>query len=251
MSHPLRLPDTGRTAAVYRKILDAVGNHVDELGPDNELVAHWPFVGTRFRGLLVAGQALDGWDAEVTPARWRLEDMRPPGSSERLMRGAQAWARHRAEPMEEVTTRSNRSGSPFWDVTARIVSAIEPDPGEGSQWYSRYAWFNVYPIAPRRGSPAGLLKDLQAPLVGELFWAVVEELGVDRVVLVAGKGWWWDVRARLGLDGLDTNWAKPVIAAGRVRGVSVVYAYHPGAHLRASRDSFADAIASTLRAIDT
>jgi hypothetical protein len=243
------IPDGGYAARVYRRILDAVGDHVDELGSDGEVVAHWPFVGSRFGGLMVAGQALDGWDAEVTPARWQLKEMRDPANRDRLLRGAQGWARHWPEPMDEVMTRSNRSGSPFWDVTGRIVSAIEPDGGDDRLWYSRCAWFNVYPIAPRRGSPTSLLKDLQAPLVGELFWAVVEELGVDRVVLVPGKGWWWDVRERLGLEGLNTNHTRPVIASGRVRGVSVVYSYHPGAYLRGPRSAFAGAIASALRAV--
>jgi hypothetical protein len=244
-----RLPDDGRAAAIFRQILDVVGEHVEDLGPDKEIVAHWPFVGTRFHGLLIAGQALDGWDAEVTPARWRLEEMRDPARRDSLLHGAKEWSRHRDEPMDEVMTRGNRSGKPFWDVTGRIVSAIEPDPDPSSPWYARSAWFNVYPLAPRRGSPTGLLKDLQAPFVGDLFWAVVDELGVDRIVLVPGKDWWRDVSARLGLEGLDTKQTKPVIAAGRVRGISVVYSYHPGAHLRGPRDLRAAAIAAALKAL--
>jgi len=241
------LPDDGRAAAVFRQILDAVGDRVDDLGPDAEICAHWPFVGSRFNGLLVAGQALDGWDAAVTPARWRLAVMRDPSNRRQLLRGAQDWARHRCEPMDEVMTRSNRSGKPFWDVTGRVVAAIEPDGG--GPWWSRSAWFNVYPLAPRRGSPSGLLKDLQAPFVGDLFWAVVEELGVDRIVLVPGKGWWWDVRARLGLEALDTNHVTPVIASGLVHGVRAVYTYHPGAHLHGPRDAFARAVAEALPAL--
>lgn len=241
-----RLPDDGRAAGIFRRVLDAIGEHVDELGPDREVVAHWPFVGTRFNGLLVAGQALDGWDAEVTPARWRLEEVRDPARRDSLLRGAQEWSRHRDEPMDEVMTRGNRSGKPFWDVTGRIVAAIEPDRGAGSPWYARSAWFNVYPLAPRRGSPSGLLRDLQAPFVGDLFWTVVEELGVDRIVLVPGKDRWWDVRSRLGLEGLDTRQARPVIAAGVVRGCRVVYSYHPGARIRGPRSAFAAAVRDAL-----
>jgi hypothetical protein len=243
------LLDGGRAGAIYRQILNSVGDRIDDLGPDREMVAQWPFVGSRFRGLLVAGQALDGWDAEVTPARWKLEEMRDPANRGRLLRGAQEWSRYRAEPIAEVVTRPNRGGKPFWDITRLIVSAIEPDAGDGSIWYSRYAWFNVYPLAPRRGSPSGLLKDLQAPFVGDLFWAVVEELGVDRVVLVAGKDWWWDIRARLGLEGLDATRVKPVIASGHVRGVRVVYSYHPNAHLPGPRDVFAAALAQAIAAV--
>jgi hypothetical protein len=241
-----RLPDHGPAAAVYRAILDALGEQVDELGPENEVVAHWPFVGTNFRGLMIAGQALDGWDADVTPARWRLEEMRRPESRERLLRGTQEWARHRPEPIWEVVQRGNRRGRPFWDFSRRIVPMFEP--ANGSVWYSRYAWWNVYPVAPRRGSPYGLLKDLQRPLVGKLFWEVVEELGVDRILLVAGKDWWWEVRDLLGLRGLRPG-SKPVIASGEVRGVSVVATYHPGAHIRGlTRDAFAGAVAAAAEA---
>ncbi|HEX7948877.1 MAG TPA: hypothetical protein VF494_00905 [Candidatus Limnocylindrales bacterium] len=240
------LSESGRAAAAYLRILNAIGDRVDQLGPDREVVAHWPFVGTRFNGLLIAGQALDGWDAEVTPARWRLDALRDPGNRGSLLRGAQEWATHRSEPMDEVLLRGKRSRSPFWDVTGRIVAAIEPAGGNPSPWYARCAWFNVYPIAPRRGSPEGLLKDLQASLVGDLFWAVVDELGVDRIVLLPGKDWWWDVRARLGLEGLDTRQTSPVIAAGRLRNVSVVYSYHPGAHLRGPRSAFAAGVRDAL-----
>jgi hypothetical protein len=244
------IPDNGRAAEVYRRIVDAVGERVDDYGAEQEIVAHWPFVGTRFRGLMIVGQALDGWDAEVTPARWAIEEMRDPSRRERLIRGAQDWSRHLSEPIAEVMTQSNRRGKPFWDITGRIVSAIEPDPSHESVWYSRYAWFNVYPLAPRRGSPSGLLKELQAPFVGDLFWAVVQELGVDRVVVVAGKSWWWDVRARLGLDGLDTMQTKPVIAIGHVRGIKIVYSYHPGAHIKGRRDAFAAAVGTALKSLD-
>ena len=39
------------------------------------------------------------------------------------------------------------------------------------------------------------------------------------------------------------------LAAGRVRGVSVVYSYHPGAHLRGPRDLRAAAIAAALKSL--
>jgi hypothetical protein len=241
------LPDDGRAATVYRRILDAIGEQVDDLGPDNEIVAHWPFVGTLFGGLMIAGQTLDGWDAESTSARWRLGEMRAAKNRDRLLRGAQDWARHLPEPIHEVVQRGNRRGKPFWDFSRRIVPILEPD--SGGDWYSRYAWWNVYPLAPRRGSPTGLLKDLQRPYVADLFWAVVHELGVDRVLLVAGKDWWWEVRDLLGLRDLRPG-SLPVIATGQVRGVRVVATYHPGAHIRGlTRDAFAAAVASSVAGI--
>jgi hypothetical protein len=234
------LADDGRAAGVYRQILDAVGDRVDDVGPEGWTVAHWPFVGSRFHGLMIAGQALDGWDAEVTSARWRLDEMRDAVGRRRLLRGAQDWARHLPEPIYEVVQRGNRRGKPFWGFSRRIVPMLEPD--DGSPWFARYAWWNVYPLAPRRGSPSGLLKELQTPFVGELFWAVVDELGVDRILLVSGKDWWPEVRVLLGLESLPPA-RKPAIAAGRIRGVIVVATYHPGAHLLGtSRDDFAAAV---------
>jgi hypothetical protein len=227
-------------------ILDAVRTRIDELGADREIVAHWPFVGSEFKGLMIAGQALDGWDAEVTPARWRLEEMRNPSGVDRLLRNTQDWARQAPEPIDAVVQHANRRRSPFWAFSRRIVSLLEPD--DGSDWFARYTWWNVFPLAPRRGSPYGLLKDLQRPFVGDLFWAVVDELDVDRIVLVSGKDWWPDVRGVLGLGNLMPG-TKPVIAAGRVHSVSVVATYHPGAHLLGtSRDGFAAAAASAVEA---
>lgn len=105
-----RLPDDGRTASAYLRILDAVSKKIDDLGPDREVVAHWPFVGTRFQGLMIAGQALDGWDAEVTTARWRLDEMRKPESRERLLRGTQEWARYHPEPIWEAVHPVRQQG---------------------------------------------------------------------------------------------------------------------------------------------
>ena len=230
-------PHAGRAADIYRKILAAVGERIDDLGSEQEIVAHWPFVGSCSKGLMIAGQALDGWDAERTPARWRLEEMRNPSNLDRFLEGAQEWAHHQVEPILEVVQRGNRKGKPFWTFSRRAVTALEPD--SRSSWFARYIWWNVYPLAPRRGSPYGLLKDLQTPFVGDLFWAVVEELGVDRILLVSGKDWWPEVRSLLGLESLGGG-AGVVIAAGRVHGVSLVATYHPGAHLRGvSREAFA------------
>lgn len=180
-----RLSDDGPTAAAFLRVLDAVGDRIDDLGPDREIVAHWPFVGTDFRGLMIAGQALDGWDADVSSARWRLEDMRDREARQGLLRGAQDWSRDEDEPIWEVVQRGNRRGKPFWGLSRRVVSTLEP---EGTTpWFGRYAWWNVFPLAPPRGSPYGLLKEIQAPLVGELFWTGVHELGVDRILLVSGR----------------------------------------------------------------
>lgn len=239
-----QLAPDGLASAVYRRILDAVGDRVDDIGGHQQIAAHWPFVGSRYDGLVIAGQALDGWDAAMTPARWTLDAARDPHHRDRLLRGAQEWATARDEPISEVLRWGHRRGAPFWGFARRVVPLLEPDAG--GEWYARYCWWNVFPLGWGRGSPSGLLKDLQRPHVGELFWAVVEELGVRRVVLVSGKDWWWEVRDLLGLHELRSS-SKPIIAAGRIRGVTVVATYHPGARLPGTtRDDFASAVAQAV-----
>ena len=232
----------GRAATIYRRLIDAVGDHADEVGPAREVAAHWPFVGSQYRGLVIVGQALDGWDADDTPARWRVAQMRDPAGREQLLRGAQAWSTARDEPILEPMTYGKRRRAPFWGLSKRVAPLLEPDLG--GAWHSRYAWWNVYPLGWDRpsGSPTGALKRLQTPFVGELFWAIIEELSAHRIVLVSGKDWWPEVRVLLGLESLVPA-TKPVIAAGRVRGVTVAATYHPGAHLRGmTRDDFAAAV---------
>jgi hypothetical protein len=116
------------------------------------------------------------------------------------------------------------------------VPVLEPD-GEGV-WYSRYAWWNVYPLGwddPDRG-PDGALKEAQTPLVGELFWAVMDDIDARRIVLVAGKDWWPEVRGLLDLGDLR-NGERPILAAGRSHGRQVVASYHPrGARQQRIRD---------------
>jgi hypothetical protein len=66
---------------------------------------------------------------------------------------------------------------------------------------------------------------------------------------VSGKDWWWNVRELLGLQALRAA-EKPAIAAGTVRGFSVVATYHPGAHMAGvSRDSFAAAAVEAMRSV--
>ena len=48
---------------VYLRMLEAVGARVGDIGP-GIIAAHWPFVGSDYQGLVVVGQALQGWDAQ-------------------------------------------------------------------------------------------------------------------------------------------------------------------------------------------
>jgi hypothetical protein len=223
------------TEAVYMRVLEGVGARANEIGP-GIIAAHWPFVGSNYDGLVVVGQALQGWDAAETPARWTASQATTPEGRQTLLDGTRAWARSRPEPMWEVLRWGHRSGSPFWSVSRRLVPALEPDLG--GVWYSRYAWWNVYPLGwddPDRG-PDGALKTVQTPFVGELFWAVMDEIDARRIVLVAGKDWWPEVRGLLDLGDLRAT-QRPVLAAGRSHDREVVVSYHPrGARQQGIRD---------------
>jgi hypothetical protein len=145
---------------------------------------------------------------------------------------------------------AKRRRAPFWGLSKRIAPLLEP--GIDGAWHTRYAWWNVYPLGwdNPSGSPTGLLKELQRPHVCRLFWAVLDELDADRVVLVSGKDWWPEVRELLGLRDLAQA-GKPLIAAGRARDVSFVATYHPGARMKGtSRDAFASAVAAAFAALE-
>lgn len=232
----------------YRALLQAVGARAGETD-GRPIASHWPFVGSQFGGTLIVGQALAGWDAEETPARWPVDEATTEAGRTQILDGTRAWAAARAEPMDAVLRWSHRRGSPFWGLSQRLMRILEPD---ASPWYSRHAWWNVYPLGyDRRGaSPFGALRDAQAPHVGPLFWEVVDLLQAKRIVIVAGADWWPDVRQRLGLGHLDPR-SSPILAAGRVRDVEIVATYHPGAHIKGlTRDHFAATIADEISRVE-
>ena len=71
---PLRPLLDGRAAAAYRRLLEGVGARADAIGPDRVIASHWPFVGSNYRGLMIAGQALERWDLPQTTATWRVAE---------------------------------------------------------------------------------------------------------------------------------------------------------------------------------
>lgn len=97
----------------YSQMLRDVGLRADEIGI-RDIASHWPFVGSDFRGTLIVGQALAGWDAEETTARWRPDAARSDEGRLRIIYGTRAWANARTEPIEEVLRWGKRRRSPFW-----------------------------------------------------------------------------------------------------------------------------------------
>lgn len=237
-----------RLAARYSRMLVDVGDCASEFG-DRSIASHWPFVGSQFAGTLIVGQALAGWDSEETGARWLATEATTDAGRARIVESTMSWAKARPEPMDEVLRWSHRRGSPFWGLSQRLMRLLEPD---AHPWYSRHAWWNVYPLGWDRpgSSPGPRLRAAQADHVGGLFWEVVDTLGARRIVIVAGADWWPDVRARLGLEHLERR-SSPILAAGRAADVPVVATYHPGAHIKGlTRDDFAAQIAAEISALE-
>ena len=79
----------------------------------------------------------------------------------------------------------------------------------------------------------------------------MDDIGARRIVLVAGKGWWPEVRGLLGLADLREG-ERPVLAAGRSRGRQVVATYQPGgARQQGIRDEqLVEAIAGAFAKIE-
>jgi hypothetical protein len=116
--------------------------------------------------------------------------------------------------------------SPFWAFARHLVEQVEPAPD--FPWYARFAWVNLYPVAPESppDNPTGPLKEAQEPHVGNLLAAVVDELDADRVVVVAGPQYWLPAAGTAGLVGLPKA-ELPLMSAGRASGRSWVIGYHP------------------------
>jgi hypothetical protein len=170
----------------YERMLVEVGARASEFGV-RPIASHWPFVGSRFNGTLIAGKALAGWDADETGARWLAEEATTDVGRERILDGTRAWANARPEPMYEVLRFGHRRRSPFWGLSRRLMETLEPGP---QPWYSGYAYQCAVteilrPVAHAAGEQdrdIRRLADLRDPVVGlqDRHDALLLEVGVDR-----------------------------------------------------------------------
>ncbi len=237
-------------AAAYGRMVKRVGGRAGTIG-NRPIAAHWPFVGTAYRGVLVLGGALDRWDAVETPARWFAPQLVSADGRRRALEGSQRWATSRPEPISEVAERPNRKGKPFWTLSKAVVKALEPDGPD--PWYSRYAWWNLYPFGweDPGGGPTGPLLEAQRPLVLPVLRAALRWLRPTRVVFLAGKDVWGTDSGHLGLQAALTPRSRPLLAAGWFEGSAWVATYHPNARHRAvTRPAFADAVLNAFRDVE-
>lgn len=220
MWHRVAMQPADRVLVLYDRLLASIGERAAEIEP-RSLVSHWPHVGSAYRGLVIVGQALRGW-----PDDWQASEAQTAEGRRRILATTQARNVDRADPLDWVPSHPKVRNSPFWTFSRHLVDELEPDPAV--PWYGRYAWVNLYPVAPESppDNPGGPLKEAQEPLVGALLGAVVDWLEADRVVVVAGPQFWQPAADAAGLAGL-ADAESPLIAAGRVNGRSWVIGYHP------------------------
>ena len=236
--------------AKYDAMLASIGARSGEIG-DRQLASHWPHVGTTYRGLVIAGQALQGWDRAVRGARWQAAQATDPAGRSSIIESTRTWFADAAEPIAPIAELPNRRRTPFWKVSERLVQTLEPSGPE--PWYSRYAWANLYPVSTDNtdtewgDSPWGALKEAQDPHVAGLFRAWMHMLDASQVVLLAGPRFWW-VPSHDGLSALKPQ-PRPLIAAGRLDGRRWVVAYHPryAFHLKYTTETFVELLAGALR----
>jgi hypothetical protein len=225
--------DLARFRSDYAELLSDVAARRGELGV-RAIAAHWPHVGSAYRGLLVLGQALNGWVIDWDPAALATAEGR-----ERILEDAAAVHAELDEPMSWVPTNKRVRISSFWNFMERLADAANPGP---EPWFARVAWWNLHPLAPTdpEGNPRGALREAQQRMAGPLLLDVVEALDATKIALVPG-------RLRLpkaepaGLEELPDGW--PLFASGRLDGRSWIVGEHPG---WASRQHFGPTVYAPL-----
>ncbi len=246
-----------RTALdLYGEILAAIAARGEAIEP-RPLASHWPHVGSRYHpgGLLVAGQALQGWDPRISGARWRANDAATVEGRTAIIERSRTWFSAAPEPVGVVAELGSRARSPFWRLAHDLADDLAPGDGV---WYSRFAWANLYPVSfdygepnYRGDSPWGALKEAQDPLAGRLFASLVHMLDPGIVVVVPGPPYWRQTAAAAGLDAVLTPRAIPLLAAGIIDDRRWVVGYHPNGtrHLGVKAADFARTICDEVAAL--
>lgn len=129
------------------------------------------------------------------------------------------------EPLAWLAAHRVRN-SPFW-TTARLISeTLEPEAEV--PWYGRFAWVNLYPVAPADppGNPSGALRAAQDPLVGDLLQATVQMLKARTVIALVGP--YWSLAGTVTPLSELTVQSRPLLRSGRLDDCTWVVGWHPG-----------------------
>ena len=228
--------------AGYDRLLASVGERANEIG-SRPVVTHWPLVGSAYEDLLIVGQAVPGWSDPHPATDFRVAPSRAAAISAFRARV------ERPEPLDWIETHPVRK-SPFWHVVRLIVEGLQPDPT--TPWFRRFAWANLYPVAPEDppGSPTGPLKEAEDPVVGALLRTTVEALNAKKVIVLAGP-YWWSAAEGAGLTNLP-ELGRPLLRGGRSVGRTWIVGWHPAGASRRhwGPARYADLIVETVREIE-
>ena len=208
-----------RAIAIYDSLLASIGEHAGAIEP-RPLVSHWPHVGTNYGGLLIVGQALRGWSGH-----WQTGEASTLEGRRRILATARADNRDHADPMDWVPAHPKVRNSPFWIFARHVVELLAPG---SSPWYSRFAWANLYPVAPESppDNPTGPLKEAQDPFVGLWLLEAGRMLDATRVIVIAGPEYWRAAGNTLDLAVLSRA-EKPLMWTGSADARTFVVGYHP------------------------
>lgn len=205
--------ETG-TEALYDELLRSIGTAV----PDGaRVVAHWPHVGSAYDGVVILGQAVNGWPDDFDARSFT--DAAARADALRVIRSRNT---DRPEPMDWLATHRVRT-SPFWTVARLVAEALRPT--SDAPWFARFAWANLYPVAPERGNPGGWLRAAQDPLVGDMINELMSAINARLVVALVGPYWW-----PTGNDPRFTSLEpcdRPLALSGFVAGRPWIVGWHP------------------------
>jgi hypothetical protein len=205
--------------ALYDQLLASIGAHSAQIEP-RLCVSHWPHVGSAYDGLLIVGQALRGW-----PNEWNASEAATEAGRRRILDVTKTHATSRSEPLDWIPQMKKVRNSPFWTFSRHLVELVTTGP---APWYARYAWANLYPVAPEDppDNPGGALKEAQDPFVGPLLLELADMLEARTVVVIAGPIFWYHAR-RTGEFWNLAEAAKPLTWKGEAYGRRWVVGYHP------------------------
>lgn len=203
------------------------------------VVAHWPHVGSAYDGVVILGQAVNGWPDDFDARS--LTDAIARAEAIRVIRARNT---DRPEPMDWLATSRVRT-SPFWTVARLVAETLTP--ASDAPWFARFAWANLYPVAPESGNPGGWLRAAQDPHVGGLINELMGVLNARVVVALVGPYWW--------PTGNDARFAslepreRPLALSGLVDGRPWIVGWHPNgaSHRRFGPTSYARVIIDEAR----
>lgn len=213
-------PVAGRVGDAYRTMLADVAAAPELMGTA-PLTSLWPLAGSGYRpgGLLVVGQAVNGWIPE-----WSVDDLSTREGEARVLDDVSGVCMDRHDPMSWIATNRVRR-SPFWRVV-RGVTERWTDDGD-SPWHARVAWSNLYLIAPAAGgNPTEDQCIAQRAGAAGVLRATIEAIDPGLVLFLVGP-YWRAYREHLSLSGLTTA-ARPLYEHGVVAGRRYVVGWHPG-----------------------